>query len=98
MKTTIQSLSLLQILLIAYGLYLLAMADNAMNKAGIGNIELWNEYNTEAGVVVIFAAFLWLVSLSAAIYTKKYILSAIQAAIAVPPMLFFVGWVLLWFI
>jgi hypothetical protein len=97
-KPLIYILSSIQLLGIGYGLYLIRSADTAMNKSGIGNFELWNEYNSEAGVVISISVVLWVVALILVLATKQHRNLLGQAAIFIPPSAFFIGWAALWYI
>jgi hypothetical protein len=96
-KALIYILSSIQLLGIGYGLYLIRSADTVRNKSGIGNFELWNEYNSEAGVVISISVVLWVIALILVLATKQHRNLLGQAAIFIPPSAFFIGWAALWF-
>ena len=98
MKLVVNSLSVLQIFIIGYGIYLLRMAENAMDKTGIGDVNLWSEYNSEAGVLLSISTVIWVFALVTVFISKQYILSSGKVAVLMPPSLFFIGWVSLWYI
>ncbi len=97
-KVTIYILSAFQICNIGYGLYLIRMADLAMDKSGIGDVNLWSEYNSEAGVVFSVSVILWAFTLTAVILSKQYMSLSGKGAVLMPPALFFIGWSALWWV
>ena len=98
MKVFINILLVLQLLSTSYGLYLLSMADLALNKSGIGNVDLWQEYNSEAGVLISFTAILWIITLLIVFISKRH--KSIQSKIAfcMSPVVFFISWVIFWYV
>ena len=98
MKAIIYLLAACQIFIIANGLYLIRMADSAMDKTGVGDLNLWNEYNSEAGVFISISVILWAITLVVVITSKHYMFLPGQVAALIPPSLFFIGWASLWFI
>lgn len=73
-------------------------ADQAMDKTGIGNLELWQQYNSYAGIAFYLAVTLWVVSIIFAVFGKCFKETPSQIAIGFPPLIMVVGWLLLWFI
>jgi hypothetical protein len=98
MKALIYILSSLESLGIVFGLYLIRSADIAMNKSGIGNVELWSEYNSEAGIAISISVVVWVVALILVLVTRQHRNLWGQVAIFIPPLAFFIGWAVLWFI
>jgi len=98
MKALMYILSSIELLGIVFGLYLIRSADTVMNKSGIGNVELWSEYNSEAGIVISISVVVWVVALILVLVTKQHRNLLGQAAIFIPPSAFFIGWAALWFI
>ena len=97
-KRILYSTLLIQLISIVLFLWLAWQADQAMSKDGIGNLELSNKYNHQAGIAFHVAATFWLVSIAVAILCKRFNSSQAQMAICVPPLVGFTGWLLLWFI
>jgi len=98
MKWTLTILSTLQALTVGYGLYLLRAADNAMDKTGIGNVGLWKEYDSEAGVVITLAAVIWLLTVFVSLRFQQLPSVPRKLSILIAPSFFLIGWCTLWFI
>jgi len=97
-KTTLLILSLVQLMLIAAFLRCAWQADQAMDKTGIGNLELCQQYNSYAGIAFYLAVTLWVVSIIFAVFGKCFKETHSQIAIGFPPLIMVVGWLLLWFV
>jgi len=97
-KTAITIISLVQIVLISVFLYCAWQADQAMDKAGVGDLELWRQYNSYVGIAFYLAAVLWVVSIILAVSAKCYKETHTQIAIVLPPFIIVLGWFFLWFI
>jgi cell division protein FtsW (lipid II flippase) len=91
-------LSIIQTALVSYGLYLIYSAQRAMDRLGIENQELWREYNSESGVVIVSAAFVWVVTIITLLISRQWSSWLEKLSIALAPLFFFMGWCVLWFI
>ncbi len=98
MKIILSALSAFQILTVGYGLYLIRAADRAMDKSGVGDLDLWSEYNSEAGVSITLATITWGLCIILAFLTKQNSSAVGKFSVSVGPFMFIVGWSLLWFI
>jgi uncharacterized membrane protein YtjA (UPF0391 family) len=97
-KTAITIISFVQIVLISVFLYCSWQADQAMDKTGSGNLELWQQYNSYAGIAFYLAVVLWVVSIILAVSAKCFKENRSQIAIVLPPVIMVLGWFILWFI
>jgi len=97
-KSIMTTISLAQIALIIVFLYCAWHADQAMDKAGVGNLELWRQYNSFAGIAFYLALSMWVVSIVLAVSGKCFKEPHSQIAIGLPPFLMVLGWFSLWFI
>ena len=64
-----------------------------MGKDGIGNLELWSQYNNQAGIAFYVIAVFWIVSIVAAIASKCFRSPQAQMAIGLPPLAAISGWI-----
>jgi hypothetical protein len=87
-KTYLTIISLAQILLIAAFFRCAWLADKAMDKTGIGNLELNQQYNSYAGIAFYIAVVLWVTSIVMAIFGKCFKEKHAQIAIGLPPLFF----------
>ena len=69
-----------------------------MDKTGVGNLELWQQYNSYAGIAFYLSAVLWVVSIILAVSAKCFKETHSQIVIVLPPFIMVLGWFLLWFI
>jgi hypothetical protein len=69
-----------------------------MDKTGVGNVELWRQYNSYAGIAFYLAAVLWVVSIILVVSAKCFKKTHSQIAVVLPPIITVLGWFLLWFI
>jgi hypothetical protein len=86
-KTAITIISLVQIALIYIFLYYAWQADQAMDKAGVGNLELWQQYNSYVGIAFYFAVILWVASIILTVSAKCFKETPCQIAIVLPPII-----------
>lgn len=92
----LQAISLAQMILVALFLWYVWQSDKAMDKAGIGNLQLSQQYNSNAGIAISIAVTLWVGSILVAILSKSFKEKSSQIAIALPPLLLVLGWLSLW--
>jgi hypothetical protein len=97
-KTAITIISIVQIALIAIFLHCAWQADQAMDKTGVGNLELWRQYNSYAGIAFYLALAMWVVSIILSVSGKCLKETHSQIAISLPPLFMVLGWFSLWFI
>jgi hypothetical protein len=86
-----------EIALIGAFFYCLWQADQAMDKAGIGNLELWRQYSSYAGIAFYLAVSLWVVTIITAVSSKRFTEKSSQIAIGFPPIIMVSGWPQYWF-
>lgn len=94
-KTSLTILTTTQLALIAASIWCVRQADKAMDKAGIGNLELNQQYNSYAGKAISIAVVLWIAAALLAVFCKSIKESYFQIVIAVPPLVLIVSWLLL---
>jgi hypothetical protein len=87
-----------QIALIGVFFYCSWQADQAMDKAGIGNLELWRQYCSYAGIAFYLAISLWVITIITVVTGKRFTEKSSQVAIGFPPVIMVSGWFLYWFI
>ena len=97
-KTIMNTISLVQIALTIIFLYCAWQADQAMDKAGVGNLELWRQYNSYVGIAFYLTLAMWVGSIVLAVSSKCFKEPHSQIAIGIPPLIMVLGWFLLWFI
>jgi len=97
-KTTITIILLVQIALITAFIYCARQADQAMDKTGFGNLELWRHYNSYTGIALYLALAMWVASIILAVSGKYFKETHSQIAIGLPPLFMVLGWLSLWFI
>lgn len=69
-----------------------------MDKSGIGEIDLWREYNSEAGVAISIVAAMWVVTTLCILINKNHQQFMGKTLISAAPLSFFIGWTALWYI
>jgi len=87
-----------QIALIGTFFYCSWQADQAMDKAGIGNFALWRQYSSYAGFAFYLAVCLWVITIITVVSSKRFTEKSSQIAIGFPPIIMVSGWLLYWFI
>ena len=83
---------LVEIVLIAAFNWCVWQADKAMDKTGIGNLELSQHYNTYAGYSISIFVALWVASIIVALLAKRFKDKFSQVAISLPPLLLALSW------
>lgn len=96
-KAMIIITSLTEIVLIAAFNWCVWQADKAMDKTGIGNLELSQHYNLYAGYSISIFVALWLASIIVALFAKRFKEKLSQVAIGLPPLLLALSWLSLMF-
>lgn len=94
-KNSLTILTSAQLALIAAFIWYVRQADKAMDKAGLGNLELSQQYNSYAGKAISIAVALWMVTILLAVFSKCFKESYSQIVIALPPLVLIVSWLLL---
>ena len=98
MKKIIHTLFISQIIFICISLWFTMQADKALPKDGIGDIEQWQKYNSIANNAIIIALILWVIKIVCIFWGKQHKLAYSKKLIVLPFLVFFIGWLLLWFI
>ena len=98
MKKLLKITLVIQLAAIAGFLWSVWQSDKVMDKDGIGNLELWSQYNNQAGIAFFVAVLFWVVSIIAAVASKCFRTPQAQIAIGIPPLAVISGWLSLWFI
>jgi len=91
-------ISLVQVALIAVFLFCVWQAGKAMDKTGIGDLQLNQQYSSYACIAFYLAVALWVASIAVATFGKCFKDRQAQIAIGMPPLLMVFGWISLWFI
>ena len=98
MKILLKLTLVIQIVAIAGFLWSVWQSNQVMGKDGIGNLELWSQYNNQAGIAIFVAVLFWVVSIIAAVTSKCFRTPQAQITIGIPPLAAIFGWLSLWFI
>ena len=98
MSRFLNSVLLFQLVAIAGFIWFGWQADQVMGKDGIGDLELWSQYNNQAGIAIYIAVACWLVVITVAIASKSFRSRQAQMAIGLPPLAAVFGWIALWMI
>jgi hypothetical protein len=91
-KTYLTIILLAQVATIAAFIWFARQADKAMDKTGIGNLQLNQHYNSYAGIAFYVAVTLWVASIFVAILGKHFKETSSQIVIVLPPLLLVLGW------
>lgn len=89
------SVSLLaHLVIIALFLYWSWQAEQFMGKSSIGDYALWQCFNELAGIAFYSAVFAWLFTTVLSVLGGVLELASTRLSIALPPVLLFLGWLL----
>lgn len=91
-KHTLIALLLAQLLFVGLFLGFSYLADQAMDKTGMGDLQAWLRFNNFAGIAFYSAIALWLSALSLAWIKRVFSTPMAQLAIALPPFVLIAGW------
>jgi|WetSurMetagenome_2_1015567.scaffolds.fasta_scaffold50468_5 hypothetical protein len=92
MKKVFILLLIAQFVCIAAFLYAAQTADTAMDKTGIGNVQVWGYWNSIAGHMFWCGTAIWTSCILIGIVSKQFKTFAAQLAIGAPPFIFLVSY------
>ena len=98
MSRVFTSSLVVQLVLVSCFLWFGWQADQAMDKAGIGDLDEWNRLNGWAGMAFFGTGIIWLATILLAAGVRAVGSVPAQLAIGVPPLGLVVGWWASWLV